>query len=61
MAEILFVVETAPVGGYTDRAVNEDIFTEADDLPGLHANVREAVHCHLGPGIDPDVIMTRKH
>ncbi|HLF98253.1 MAG TPA: 2-oxoisovalerate dehydrogenase [Methylococcaceae bacterium] len=56
MAEIHFVVEEAPEGGYAARAVNEDIFTEADDLAGLYANVREAVHCHFEDDAVPGVI-----
>lgn len=56
MSEIHFVVEEAPEGGYVARAVNEDIFTEADDIPGLHARVRDAVHCHFDEGAVPGVI-----
>ena len=47
MSEIVFVVEQAPEGGYTARAVGESIFTEADDLPQLHECAREAVRCHF--------------
>jgi len=47
MSEIHFVVEEAPEGGYIAKAINEDIFTEADDIHSLHANVRDALHCHL--------------
>src|SRR5690348_4873996 len=32
MTEILFIVEEAPEGGYTARAVGASMFTEADDL-----------------------------
>jgi len=56
MSEIHFVVEEAPEGGYIAKAVNEDIFTEADDVPGLHANVRDAVRCHFEVGAAPGVI-----
>ena len=56
LSEIHFVVEEAPEGGYIARAVNEDIFTEADDIPGLHARVRVAVHCHFDNGTVPGVI-----
>lgn len=55
-SEIHFVVEEAPEGGYIARAVNEDIFTEADDIPGLRARVRDAVHCHFDNGTAPGVI-----
>lgn len=47
MTEIVFLVEEAPEGGYTARAVGESIFTEADDLDGLRDMVRDAVACHF--------------
>jgi hypothetical protein len=47
MTELLFVVEEAPEGGYTARAVGASIVTEADDLPGLRTAVRDAVRCHF--------------
>lgn len=51
-SEIHFVVEEAPEGGYTARAVSEDIFTEAADIAELHTRVRDAVHCHFeGDGL----------
>lgn len=56
MSEIHFIVEEAPEGGYVARAVGVDILTEADDLPGLHAQVRDAVHCHFDDGKLPSLI-----
>lgn len=56
MSEIHFVVEEAPEGGYTAYAVNEDIFTEAEDIPSLRACVRDAVRCHFDEGTAPGVI-----
>ena len=47
MSEILFLVESSPETGYSAKAFGVDIFTEADDLAGLHANVRDAVRCHF--------------
>jgi len=47
MTEILFAVEEAPEGGFTARAVGHSIFTEADSLDELRANVRDAVECHF--------------
>ena len=35
MNEIVFVVEDAPGGGYTARALGESMFTEADSLEAL--------------------------
>ena len=56
MTELVFVVEEAAEGGYTARAVGESIFTEADDIPQLHANVRDAVRCHFDEGTGPKVV-----
>lgn len=47
MNEVIFVVEEAPEGGFTARAVGQSIFTAADTLAALHANVRDAVRCHF--------------
>jgi hypothetical protein len=47
MNELVFLVEKAPEGGYTARAVGESIFTEADDLSALDENIRDAVQCHF--------------
>lgn len=56
MSEIHFIVEEAPEGGFTARGVGQDIFTEADDMAGLHANVREAVQCHFDDDKKPSII-----
>ena len=56
MNEIIFLVEEAPEGGYTARALGASIFTEADDLDGLHDQVRDAVRCHFEEGQSPKVI-----
>jgi hypothetical protein len=46
-AELIFVVEDAPEGGYTARALSEAIFTEADGLKELRSQIRDAVQCHF--------------
>jgi hypothetical protein len=56
MTEIHFIVEEAPEGGYIARAVGLDIITEADDLPSLHSQVRDAVHCHFDDQDRPGII-----
>jgi hypothetical protein len=56
MNEIIFMVEEAPEGGYTARALGESIFTEADDFPSLEENVRDAVRCHFDEGELPRVV-----
>ena len=56
MSEVLFLVEEAPEGGYVARAVGPAIVTEADDLDGLRAEVRDAVRCHFDEGQAPALI-----
>ena len=47
MSEIIFLVEEAPEGGYTARALGFSIFTEADTWIELKEAVQEAVRCHF--------------
>ena len=56
MSEIIFIVEQAPEGGFTARALGEAIFTQAEDAADLHARVRDAVHCHFEDGKAPKMI-----
>jgi hypothetical protein len=56
MTEIIFVVEEAPEGGYSARALGESIFTQASSVPELHDRVRDAVQCHFDPGMTPKMI-----
>ena len=56
MNEIIFLVEEAPEGGYTARALGTSIFTEADSLAGLHDQVRDAVRCHFEEEERPGII-----
>ena len=56
MSELIFEVEESPEGGYTARALGASIFTEADDLEDLHAQVRDAVRCHFDEGEAPAMI-----
>ena len=56
MNEIIFVVEEAPDGGYTARALGASIVTEADSLTELRAAVRDAVQCHFDAADTPKII-----
>jgi hypothetical protein len=56
MSELIFVVEEAPEGGFTARALGESIFTEADTISELHQQVRDAVQCHFEAGKAPKVV-----
>jgi len=51
-----FIVEEAPEGGFIARAVGAEIFTEADDMEDLYAQVRDAVQCHFGADEAPRLI-----
>jgi hypothetical protein len=56
MKEVIFMVEEAPEGGYTAHALGASIFTEADNLADLRANIKDAVSCHFDEGQEPKVI-----
>jgi hypothetical protein len=56
MNEIIFLVEDAPEGGFTARALGQSIFTEAAGLEQLHEQVRDAVRCHFEEGEAPKLI-----
>jgi predicted RNase H-like HicB family nuclease len=45
--EIIFLVEEAPEGGYTARALGHNIFTEADSFEELKKMVQDAMQCHF--------------
>ncbi|HVQ75784.1 MAG TPA: 2-oxoisovalerate dehydrogenase [Candidatus Binatia bacterium] len=54
--ELIFLVEEAPEGGLTARALGESIFAEADGLAALHEKVRDAVRCHFDDGQRPAIL-----
>ncbi len=56
MTEIVFVVELAPAGGYTARALGVSIFTEADTEAQLRVAGQDVVHCRFDEGKSPKVI-----
>jgi hypothetical protein len=47
MNEIIFLVEEAPEGGFTARALGYSIFTEANTWDELKKAVKDAVDCHF--------------
>ena len=58
MSEIIFVIEEAPEGGYTARAVGASIFTQAEDPGLLQERVRDAVRCHFDEDMAPKPVIT---
>ena len=56
MSEIVFLVEDAPGGGFSARALGESIYTQAETRDALRVQVRDAVRCHFEDGQGPAVI-----
>ncbi len=56
MNEIIFLIEEAPEGGFTARALGHSIFTEAESLESLRNAIRDAVKCHFDEGKVPQVL-----
>lgn len=56
LSELIFLVEEAPEGGFTARALGESIFTGADSVATLYDVVRDAVRCHFEEGQLPRII-----
>ena len=47
MTEIVFIAEEAPEGGFTARALEHSIVTEADTMSQLKEMITDAVKCHF--------------
>ena len=56
MNEVFFLIEEALEGGYVAKAIGESIFSEAETMDELKANIREAVHCHFDDDKLPKII-----
>ena len=46
-SEVIFLIEEAPEGGFTAKALGHSIFPEADTWDELRAAIRDAVSCHF--------------
>ncbi len=56
MDELVFLIEPAPEGGFTARALGAAIFTEADDQAALREAILDAVKCHYDPEDRPRLV-----
>ena len=54
--ELIFLVEEAPEGGYQARALDCDIFTEADTFDELKEMVQDVVQCHFEAEEKPSIV-----
>ncbi len=56
MSEIIFLVDDAPGGGFSARALGHSILAAADSESELQDVVRDAVACHFEEGESPKLI-----
>lgn len=56
MAEIVFLVEEAPEGGFTARALGYSIYTEADTWNDLKLAIQDALACHFEDDQKPHIV-----
>lgn len=56
MSEIVFIVQEDLEGGYTAKAVDKAIFTEADSVEELKNNIKEAIDTHFDEDNKPTLI-----
>ena len=56
MEELVFLIEAAPEGGFTARALGASIFTEADDRGTLKKQVLDALGTHFEPDKRPRLV-----
>ena len=50
------LILTGPEGGFTARALDASIFTQAESTEELHTRVRDAVRCHFDSDKIPKMI-----
>jgi hypothetical protein len=56
MNEIIFLVEESQEGGYTAKALGDDIVTQADTLKLLKTSIVDAVKCHFDDDKMPKIV-----
>jgi len=59
MLELTFEVRESPEGGFEANALGASIFTQADSLEEIKANIAEAVECHFDEGHRPAWVLKR--
>ena len=47
MDELIFLVEEDPDGGFTAKALGENIFTQGNTMKELKEMIKDAIECHF--------------
>ena len=45
-AELIFLVEEDPEGGFSAKAIGESIFTQGETIEEIKTNIKGAIACH---------------
>ena len=56
MSEVIFLIEDAPEGGYTARALGYSIYTQADTWDELKLAIQDAITCHFDEQQRPSLV-----
>jgi hypothetical protein len=56
MSEVIFLVEEAPEGGFTAKALGYSIYSEADTWEELKSAIQDAVNCHFERELRPALV-----
>jgi predicted RNase H-like HicB family nuclease len=56
VAEVIFLIEDAPEGGYTAKALGYSIYTQADTWEELKQAIQDAITCHFEEGQRPSLV-----
>ena len=56
MSEMVFLVEEAPEGGFTARALGHSIYTEGDTWDDLKSAIQDALTCHFEEEQRPRIV-----
>jgi hypothetical protein len=56
VSEGFFLIEDAPEGGYTARALGYSIFTQADTWDELKQSIQDAITCHFDEPERPTLV-----
>ncbi len=59
MSEVIFLIEDAPEGGYTARALGYSIYTQADTWDELKLAIQDAITCHFDEQQRPSLVRMR--